>query len=113
MSYLDTRDLIERRDELTDTAEEDGNLSDEEADERDAIQALLDTVGDEAQHGVTLIPDYLFTDYARELAEDIYGRELGQAVWPFTCIDWDHAASELMHDYSVVDFDGTTYHYRS
>jgi hypothetical protein len=33
--------------------------------------------------------------------------------WPFTCIDWEQAASELQMDYSAVDFDGVIYWIRS
>lgn len=33
--------------------------------------------------------------------------------WPYTCIDWEHAAKELRYDYSAADFDGVTYWIRS
>ena len=37
--------------------------------------------------------------FAREMAEQL--GELGRdAKWPHTCIDWEHAAHELMYDYS-------------
>ena len=52
-----------------------------------------------------------FTDYAQELAEDC-GMIQKDAKWPYTCIDWDHAARQLLMDYSTVSFDGVNYHCR-
>jgi antirestriction protein len=37
-------------------------------------------------------------DFAQQLAEDI-GAINKNAQWPNNCIDWEHAASELMYDY--------------
>ena len=108
--YIDTRDLDTRRDELIDIGED--RSSDEDS-ELHAINVLAVIIGDEFVHGVTLIPEYLFTEYAQELAEDIYGQELHAAKWPFSCIDWERATDELRYDYSAVDFDGETYLYRS
>lgn len=42
----------------------------------------------------------------REFAQDM-ADQLGSinvdAVWPYTCIDWDYAAKELMYDYYEQD----------
>jgi len=38
-------------------------------------------------------------EYAQELAEEMHGEEMATARWPFSCIDWDHAARELAYDY--------------
>lgn len=65
----------------------------------------------EWQHGLTLIADSYFEEYAREFAEDI-GAISGNERWPANCIDWEKAASELKYDYSSVEFDGETYWYR-
>lgn len=37
-------------------------------------------------------------DFAEQLAEDL-GLINEEASWPYTCIDWEHAARELMYDY--------------
>mgnify|MGYP001607601915 CR=1 FL=1 len=37
--------------------------------------------------------------FAQEMAEEV-GRLPKNAQWPYTCIDWEHAAHELMMDYS-------------
>lgn len=72
------------------------------------------------QYGATLIRDSYFTEYAQELADDLgsfrvrhaYDRRQDRDLsseWPFTCIDWEHAARELQSDYTAVDFGGVTY----
>ena len=39
-------------------------------------------------------------DFAQEMAEQL-GYMEQKVGWPFTCIDWEHAARELMWDYST------------
>ena len=41
-------------------------------------------------------------DFAQELAEEL-GYIDGNASWPYTCIDWEWAARELMYDYFEMD----------
>jgi hypothetical protein len=75
--------------------------------------------GDEQWRGdwypLTLIRDSYFKDYAQELAEDCcpFQRNSPEAealqMWPYSCIDWEQAASELRMDYTSVAFDGVTY----
>jgi antirestriction protein len=37
-------------------------------------------------------------DFAMEIADQL-GAIKNNQEWPYTCIDWDHAAKELMYDY--------------
>lgn len=64
-------------------------------------------------HGEPLIRDSHFEDYARELAEDLYGDKLRDARWPFDHIDWESAADALRADYMGIDVDGVAYWVRS
>jgi antirestriction protein len=32
--------------------------------------------------------------------------------WPYSCIDWEHAARELMYDYDSETVNGITYYFR-
>ncbi len=41
-------------------------------------------------------------DFAQDLAESV-GSLQDNAAWPYTCIDWDYAARELMTDYMAQD----------
>ncbi|RPJ16051.1 MAG: hypothetical protein EHM33_34270 [Chloroflexi bacterium] len=81
-----------------------------EAEELLALQNLADEAEGCAdwQYGETLIHEDYFTDYARELASDCCDMKNAN-TWPFNCIDWDHAAKELTHDYCEVEFAGETY----
>jgi hypothetical protein len=62
--------------------------------------------------GETLINESYFQDYAQQLAEDI-GAMKDSDSWPYTCIDWEQAANELLQDYTSLDFNGTTFYIRS
>lgn len=124
---IDSRDVIERIEELTterdaleaECAEpgEGAPLQELEAwdeDNSDELRALL-ALQEEAEgycpdwtYGAQLIRDSYFEDYAQELAEDC-GDFDNAARWPYNCIDWERAARELQSDYTAVDFDGVTY----
>ena len=83
----------------------------EDADEYNSLKILVEEAigyAPDWQYGVTLIRASYFEDYAREFAEDI-GAIPHDLEWPFTCIDWAQAASELQMDYTPVDFNGVTY----
>jgi len=103
---IDSREIIERIEELRGAL--DGAPTPEIYAELQAL-AALDNAGRDAsedwQHGVTLINDDYFVEYARELAEDIGAVRPG-ASWPLSYIDWEDAAQELQHDYCAVEFDG-------
>lgn len=107
---IDSRDVIARIEELSElnAAEED---SEEETEELVALRELAAEASDYAadwEYGETLIRDSYFERYAQELADDI-GAVDADAVWPYTCIDWERAARELQMDYTSVEFRGVTY----
>jgi len=81
------------------------------AEELAALEAFIVEGSDEWSHGVTLVRESYFEDYAQELAEDI-GAIRSDAAWPATCIDWEQAARELQYDYTGADWAGVTYYYR-
>jgi hypothetical protein len=119
---IDTRDIIARFEELEELQSDHeadptgGHFSDEDALELANLTELLDELdgmgGDEKWRGnwypVTLIANECFKAYAQQLAEDI-GAIDEKAAWPNNCIDWDHAANELKHDYSAVEIGRLTY----
>jgi hypothetical protein len=127
---IDSRDVIERIEELTDEREyilDKADMHDAidlqhdtalELDEWDADNAselaALKALAEDAEgyvdwkHGAQLIRDDYFEDHAREMAEDM-GAVKDDASWPYTCIDWEQAARELQQDYTSVEFDGVTY----
>ena len=114
-SIIDSREVEARIDWLEDMLT-DAEYKESNPDEVEELQALLDfrdEVGSsEWQHGMSLINEGYFDDYARELAEDIHGAAIRNAEWPFSCIDWEQAAHDLRMDYSSAEYDDTTFYYR-
>lgn len=107
-------DVVERIEDLRDRRDDEDQidpLDDDEAEELAKLEAFAEEcesyVGQRS--GATLIRDSYFKDYARDCAEDQYGREMAASAWPFDCIDWERAARELRMDYTGVEFDGVTY----
>jgi hypothetical protein len=87
-------------------------VHDEIAELERLIELRDDCGSSEWRHGLQLIREDHFEDYARELAQDI-GAIKEDMDWPCNCINWTEAASQLQQDYSTVTFDGTDYLYRS
>jgi hypothetical protein len=88
-----------------------GNLTADARKELKLLQRLAEEgerYADDWKHGVALIRDSHFQEYARELAEDC-GMIKADAIWPNNCIDWKQAARELRMDYTSIEFDGVTY----
>lgn len=77
----------------------------------DAFKNDLDTDVSYAEDGVTLINSDYFTEYAEDCFRDTQDTEVDTSKWPFNCIDWEEAAKELQHDFSSIDFDGSTFYY--
>lgn len=110
-------DLEQARDEAVDEDIEGAETAladwiDENGEELKSLKALADGAegySGDWRHGATLIRDSHFESYARELAEDLHGDKMRAAEWPFSCIDWEKAASDLQQDYTCVDFDGVDY----
>src|SRR5579859_7585544 len=77
------------------------DFGEEEYNELKTLKALEEEASGCADwaHGETLIRDSYFEEYAQEFAEDIGAVQKGMS-WPYTCIDWEQAASELQQDYT-------------
>jgi hypothetical protein len=106
-SYLDTRDLEERRVELAEMEERDA----EEQAELEELHALRDEVGSEWEDGVTMIPEVDFGDFASQEAYDLGYLAKGSAMEYY--IDWEKWERDMRHDYSEVEFWGETYLHRN
>lgn len=134
---MDTRDLIERREELkeqilTDFQEtfpqyevetyEDIAFAEEEIQswvegfeeeliEIEAIDNLENEIGSEFSFGVSLIEEEDFEDYCEELLKDCGYISSDFPSW--IEIDWSETANNMRADYSEIDFMGETYLYRA
>lgn len=125
---MDSRDIIERIEELESLREEAieagenlddmgrawGVFSTGEQEELVTLKALAEEASGSPdwQYGETLIRDSYFEEYAQELAEEC-GMIPDGLSWPMTYIDWKQAARELQYHYISVDFDGVTYWIRA
>ena len=134
---LDSRDIIERFEELGDEIEEseerlrelqgmdDDERSMEEDNEMEELELELEeyqsikTLAEEAEdycpdwpYGEQFIRDSYFVEYAQQLAEGI-GAISCDAEWPNNHIDWPAAADELKMDYTSYEINGETYWARS
>lgn len=126
--FINVRDLHKEADEIkseiedlteeiNDIIEDEDPIPQETIDDlNDQIEDLniklkeIESITDYVDINKTLINDNYFEDYARDLADGIYGIK---DCWPFDCIDWEQAANALKNDYSSVDYDGETYWYRA
>lgn len=87
------------------------DFGEDEGGELKELREMADEIP-EWRHGKTLIPEDEWVDYCQQFAEDI-GAVEDFSKWPCSCIDWKEAASELAHDYSTIDYQGTAYYYRA
>jgi hypothetical protein len=115
-SYIDSRDIIERLNELESQVHEGetDSLDEYEFAELVRLRALNEEgegTFEDWHHGVYLIPEDEFEDYARDFAYDI-GAINRNASWPLTLIDWKAAAEDLRQDYSSIEIEGRTYYGR-
>lgn len=77
----------------------------------DALDKLnqegIETFGDEWLHGVTLLADWYFTDYAQELAADVGAYDADGALAAY--IDWERWATAVQMDYTSIEFNGNVF----
>lgn len=134
---IDSRDLVEYRDELSDELDtcphcgEGWLLPDNpgtvecpdceqkvdltsEMEELNSLNSFIDELegyGD-FDHGEPIIRYSYFDEYTQQLAEDC-GLFNENQNWPNNHIDWESAADELKTDYTCADFDGVEYWMRA
>lgn len=125
---LDSRDIIERIDELiaeftdaTDTDPEPYMSEDDwafglNADDAAELVALIEFRDDadgvsDWEYGAIFVHEDYFTDYVRELAEDIGAVSRENADW--IVIDWEATAENVQVDYADFEFRGATYWVRA
>lgn len=139
MNILDTRDLIERRDELkqeildsfletfehyaddTDSYEDirfdeeelESWKSDweDEIEEIEEIDSLEDEIGGEFEYGEAMIDTDDWEYYVRDLLEDTGDVPRDFPSW--IVIDWEATASNVSQDYNIVTYQGTDYYVRA
>lgn len=119
---IDSRDLIDRLSTLGVDNWCAVDYDDTDTDDRaeidalvDALTVLYDSSEDTCEDGIFGVAESEWVDYAQEFADDTGA--VPDAVkeghrWPLYCIDWERAARDLAHAYSLVTIDGTDYYVR-
>lgn len=111
---LDSRDIIERIEDL-EGADDESPLSEDDAAE---LKALKELAGEcegysDWNHGEQLIREDCFVDHITELINDCYEmpKEMDSGKWPFNhmTMDYEAAAEEAEQDYTTVSFMGHDY----
>ena len=79
----------------------------------DVYQAYIDNVGEEYTTKEVVEDAYAGefesdVEFAQDMAEQL-GSIQDDPKWPFSCIDWEHAARELMYDH----FESDGYYFRN
>ena len=114
----DSRDIIARIERVESDLEQarvDGDDTTDLEVELKALEAFAEEASEYApdwHYGETIIHEDYFTQYARELSDELSPGDGAMAQWPFTHIDWEAAAGLLKIDYSEVEFNGVTYYIR-
>lgn len=113
MDVIDSRDIIERIEELEMILEDDFN-DDTLASEYKSLLALAEQCEgiDDWEYGASLIRDSYFTEYCRELVIDCGDIPANLPWYINRNIDWVGIAREIAMDYTEVDFNGVTYFVR-
>lgn len=123
---IDSRDVIERIEELREMIEDANAATDLEtsetvtpADKPDVTAEIeelrvLEAFAKEGEgyapdweYGATIIRESYFADYCEELCKDI--GDLPSNIPAYLVIDWEATALNLRVDYADIDFDGVTY----
>jgi chromosome segregation ATPase len=110
-------DDVERAEKALDDAEDVLTAAkDEYEDIREELE-MLEALAEEGEqysedwkYGATLIRENYFTDYCKELCEDI--GDIPKDLPPYIVIDWDTTAENLKVDYTTIDFGTETFYVR-
>jgi hypothetical protein len=113
---IDSRQIIERIEELQDMRDDAGNgIGVWENDDQDELDMLNRLSGSGStvsgwDHGVTLVRESYFRDYAIEYISEVNEAALSAARNAGLVIDWDATARDLKTNFTSIEWDGITYY---
>jgi hypothetical protein len=117
---IDSRDIIERIEQLDGRQFDHNDLTKVELEELAALKALAaecEQYASDWQYGEPLIRRSYFETYIGELIDDCYSipKDIDTNSWPYRHLsfDLDAAAEEAEQDYTEVNFGGVEYLIRS
>lgn len=113
---IDSRDVIERIEELTDLISDNKKLPKKKRDdlieEETELEILIDLAEQASdcpdwKYGASLIRESFFVAYVEEMLVDI--GDLPKEIPHYIVIDWEATAENIKADYITVDFNGVDY----
>ena len=113
---LDSRDIIERIEELEflDATDGDDTESFSGRDELKSLRTLAaecSSLSADWEYGEVLIRYSYWENYVREMLEDC-GDIPNDLPW-YIAVDWETTADNISQDYSIVEFNGIDYYIRN
>jgi len=105
---IDSRDIIERLQELEDDIE---NLDESDKEELEVLREFKNAFGDhdDWKRGIAIINRSYFVEHVKELLADIGIPENLENFPSYIAIDWDATANNIERDYSSYDINGTEF----
>jgi len=114
MDFIDSRDIIERYNEIVGIPE----FFEEEISLEKVIRQ--GEKSSDWDHGEIMIHEDYFVEYTKNFIDQCYDdifkmTENDDGSWPYRHIkiDYESAAEELKQEYTCIDFDGETYYVRA
>ena len=107
---IDSRDIIERLQELEDDVE---NLDESDKEELELLRAVNEDGQNYSdwEHGESLINDSYWVDYVQEMLEDT--GDMPKDLPHYIVIDWESTARNIQYDYVSIDVGGTDFWIRN
>jgi len=107
---IDSRDIIERLQELEDDVE---NLDESDKEELELLRAVNEDGQNYSdwEHGESLINDSYWVDYVQEMLEDT--GDIPKDLPNYIVIDWESTARNIQYDYVSIDVGGTDFWIRN
>lgn len=106
-------DVTDLEDKLADLRLTLANLNCEKDELEEESQSIMELNSDceDYARGESLINEDYWVTYVQQMAEDIDG--INTSNWPYNCIDWEQAATDLAMDYTTITFEGQDFYIRS
>lgn len=109
---IDSRDVINRFEELSYAADNDFIDDDEKAELQSLAKLMLIGMDfEDWDHGIVLVNEDDFTEFAKEFKQECE-HELFDSMpdWVKNNLDWDTIAGDMQSDFTVVEWEGKTFY---
>jgi hypothetical protein len=109
---IDSRDVIDRFNELSYADDNDFIDADEKAELQSLAKLMLIGMDfNEWDSGMVLVNEGHFTEYAKEFRQEC-NHELFESMpdWVKDNLDWDEIAEDMLSDFTVIEWEGKIFY---